>query len=390
MLYGKSNMKILHMAISDHYTEGMTYQDNMLIRQNLLDGHEVTIITDNYMYVNGEIVKGKEEDYIYTPGLRVIRKAYHPYLNETISSKICRIDGLYELIDSIDPDVILYHSVYGQPMKVMAAYLKMHPQTRAFIDCHESLYNSGSGHGKIANYLFYRVFQKHYLKYVMPYTHKILSVSYNSTEFLKKMYGIPDEQIEFYPLGGVVMSLEEREQYREARRNELALNPEDILLVHSGKLEPTKRTEELLDAFYDVKSNGIRMIIIGSIPADMHDILMPKIQRDNRVQYLGWKSGNELQEYICAGDLYIQPGLGSATLQNAACCGTAVAVYPHLGYTPVFGEENVFYIKTKEDIVSLLNRILEDRSYLEAMREKTYSVAKNVLDYRVLAARLYQ
>ena len=39
-------MKIAHIALADHFTEGMSYQDNMLVRCNCDAGHEVLVVSD--------------------------------------------------------------------------------------------------------------------------------------------------------------------------------------------------------------------------------------------------------------------------------------------------------------------------------------------------------
>jgi hypothetical protein len=50
-------MKILHACLASHYTEGMSYQDNLLPDQNAHDGHDVTVISDCYVYQNDRLVE---------------------------------------------------------------------------------------------------------------------------------------------------------------------------------------------------------------------------------------------------------------------------------------------------------------------------------------------
>ena len=124
--------------------------------------------------------------------------------------------------------------------------------------------------------------------------------------------------MEFYPLGGNIFPPEEYAEKRERRRVELGLAPDELLLVHSGKLDALKRTEELLRAFAAVPELKAKLAVIGSIPDDRKELLTSLMEQDSRVQFLGWKSGAELQEYLCACDLYCQPGSLSATMQNAS------------------------------------------------------------------------
>ena len=36
-------MRIAHICLASYFTENMTYQDNQLTNQNVLDGHDVQI-----------------------------------------------------------------------------------------------------------------------------------------------------------------------------------------------------------------------------------------------------------------------------------------------------------------------------------------------------------
>lgn len=50
-------LKIIHVCLASHYTEGMTYQDNQLADQNAADGHEVVVISDCCRYSGNALEK---------------------------------------------------------------------------------------------------------------------------------------------------------------------------------------------------------------------------------------------------------------------------------------------------------------------------------------------
>ena len=110
---------------------------------------------------------------------------------------------------------------------------------------------------------------------------------------------------------------------------------------------------------------------------------------DNRVVYLGWKSAPELVGYLCACDLYCQPGSVSATLQNAVCCGSPVMAYPHLPYTEALDFGNILWVETPEDMESAFKKLAEQKIDLTVLRKGSERCARELLDYRALAARLY-
>ena len=149
-----------------------------------------------------------------------------------------------------------------------------------------------------------------------------------------------------------------------------------------------KRTEDILLALADIKSERLRLIIIGSIPEDMELVLKPLINADIRVSYVGWKTADELMEYLCAADVYVQPGSQSATMQNAICCGCSMILYPHKSHEPYL-QGNGYYVRTIDDMKEVFQIISNDPNGINKMSENSMRIARELLDYKKLAARLY-
>ena len=66
-------MRIAHIGLASYFTEHMTYQDNQLSNQNVLDGHEVLVISNAAKYADGKVVDTGYEDYYLENGIRLIR-----------------------------------------------------------------------------------------------------------------------------------------------------------------------------------------------------------------------------------------------------------------------------------------------------------------------------
>lgn len=154
-------------------------------------------------------------------------------------------------------------------------------------------------------------------------------------------------------------------------------------------MEKAKKTSELVQALHAVQANNLKLLIVGSMTDEVAADVMPVVEADPRIEYLGWKSGEELMDYLCAADLYVQPGTQSATMQNALCCGSAAALYPYESHKYLLGD-SVFYIETVEDMKNLFAAISTNPDILEAKRAMSNKIARERLDYKVLAARLYQ
>ena len=52
-------------------------------------------------------------------------------------------------------------------------------------------------------------------------------------------------------------------------------------------------------------------------------------------------------------------------------------------------DTNVFWAKDKSEIKETLEKIVENPNILGDMSKRSYEVAKNILDYKKLSARLY-
>lgn len=381
-------MKILHISLAGFYTENMTYQENILTQYNAKDGHETVILSVNFQWEEAQVVKTPVCDRVMEDGVRLIRLKYLNPDSHFTHQKIRRVKGLYPLLEQLAPDVILSHGLCYWSVLDVIRYKKNHPEIKLYADTHTAAYNSGTNW--LSLHVLHRVFYRYLTQKALPYLEKYFYITELSRQFSIQNYGVPESLMEFYPLGGTLLTEEEYRAVRTRRRAELGLSENAPLLIHSGKLDALKRTDELLRAFAAVPELDARLAVIGSIPEDRKDLLNSLMEADKRVIYLGWKSGEELEEYLCACDLYCQPGSESATLQNAVCRGCPILSYPHEDYTTDLDYRNFIWVKTVEDMAAAFLRLEENPVLLDSLREGSWRCARELLDYRKLAARLYQ
>lgn len=381
-------MKIAHIGLASYYTEGMTYQDNQLAEQNARDGHEVLYVSNAFKYADGQVVETGYEDKVLGRGLRLVRLPYERFLTPFAAGKLRRVKGLRRLLEDFAPDVILSHDLSCWSVLDVIRYKKDHPEVRLYADTHTAAYNSGTNW--LSLHVLHRGLYRRLTQKALPYLEKYFYIGEGERQFSIQNYGVPESLMEFYPLGGTLLPEEEYRAARAKRRAELGVGEGTPLLVHSGKLDALKRTDALLRAFAAVPELNARLAVIGSVPEDRKELLTSLMEADKRVVYLGWKSGEELGEYLCACDLYCQPGSVSATLQNAVCRGCPVLSFPHEDYTKDLDYGNFIWTAAEEDMAAAFRRLAENPALLEALREGSCRCARELLDYQKLAARLYQ
>lgn len=391
--------KILYVGLSSHYTEGTTYQDQELVMQNIQDGHAVVYVSDCNLYESGvlrvtepEIKKMKcgatliRPKCMYTNTVSVFRNYLSQYL---------RFVWIYKTINHIlsemDPHIIYSHN---PTIPEICSYIKIkkkNPDVKIYYDYHIDSLNRGVFRlPKIFMYFLHENIYRLFLKRSLDSVEKIFYIWGGTKQYISTNYGIPDDMLEFLPLGGRVPDRVGYLCNRNKVRKDLQLGDDIILFIHTGKLSSEKRTSEIINAFKSVDNDKFRLIILGSIPAEQEDELSSLINSDSRIQYLGWKTGSELQEYLCASDVYIQLGSASATMQNALCCGCPVLLNSCNGYYNEFMRGNGMFVNDKEELMDALTLISENPNVLETMKDATWKIASELLDYKKIAARIYE
>lgn len=381
-------MKIVHLELAGFYNENTTYQTNLLAACNLADGHTVTIVSSPFHWEKAQTVYIPPCDQIVENGIRLIRLPYRNTSKCYSHQKIRAVVGLYETLERLQPDVIMCHGLQFWSVRDVIRYKKAHPAVKLYADTHTDYYTSATNW--LSLHILHRVFYRRLVRLALPYLEKYLCISDECRRFSIENYGVPEELTEFYPLGGILPTEEAYQAHRAARRAELGLQPGELLLVHAGKLEPQKKTDALLRAFAAVPEMKARLAVIGSIPEENKEELLAQMDADPRVTYLGWKSGDDLQEYLCAADLYCQPGKVSAIMQNAVCCRCPVMLYPHPDYKEGYDYGNILWEKDEADMSRVFRQLAAGEIDLAALGRGSERCAKELLDYRALAARLYR
>lgn len=380
-------MKILHLVLSNYYMDNCNYQENALTRQNMKDGHDVRIFASSVVYKGDSSQCYIEPStYVNEDGILVTRLPYRKNIMRILAAKIRAYPNLYKMIEEYAPDLIFFHGVQSYELLTVAKYKQNHPEIKLYMDNHSDSNNSASNF--FSREILHKIFYKKIIKKTISYINKIFYISIECGDFLRNMYDVPMEKMEFYPLGGDIIEGNQYVNTRESVRRSLSINDDNILLVHSGKINKYKKTIELLRAFKHVDDDRFRLLILGTITDDIKTEFKELIKNDNRVIYLGWQDAEKLLGYLCAADIYVQPGSQSATMQNAVCCGCPVMLYPHKSHKPYI-KGNGFYVETIQDMIDCLMTISKKPEILQKMSEASYVIAHELLDYKKLAERLY-
>lgn len=360
----------------------------MISNQNKKDGNDVLVVASTETFINNkEIGYTQPGEYVNGSGIRIIRLPYKKYLPHKLMCKIRVYPRVYKILDEERPDVILFHGPQSKELLTVARYKKNNPSIKLYVDNHADEGNSAKG--IISRNLLHKCYYRSILQKSLPFIDKLFYVTYDRKIFLEKYYGVPQEKMEFLPLGGTVVHSQERNDFRYNKRKELGFTEDDFVFVHAGKMDKLKKTKEILENFIMVSDTRLKLIIIGSFTDEVRDEVMPLILTDKRIKYLGWKTADELTQYFCASDLYIQPGTHTVLMEHATCCSLPVIVANLESYRFLLEDSKHAWIINKTDeMKDIFNMVSENPLILKNMSKDAYTFAKEVLDYKKIAARI--
>lgn len=379
-------MKIVHLCLSCFYIDGYAYQENQLVAQHVADGHNVTVIASTESFgADKKTTYSVPGDYLGTDGARVIRLPYQPGLPHRIATKIRAYPGVMALLNSLQPDVILFHGLCGWEICTAAQYKRQHPSIRLYADCHEDFNNSARTWASkwLLHYAYYRTI----LRWCLTYIDKILCVTVESIAFARDFYGVDESALELYPLGGYVYEDDEYAMVRALERARLKVSDQETLFVQTGKLDATKQLPDALRAFSTVNNESLHYVIAGQMTPEVQSTAQPLIDTDSRVHYLGWINPEALRRLLCAADVYVQPFGQTATTQMSLCCRCAIIVQDLPSHRALFCD-NGFLTNERNGLSAAFINAVSHADSLSAMKQASGEFAKRHLDYRSLARRV--
>lgn len=380
-------MRILHLCLSCFYIDDVLYQENELVREHVSLGHDVRVIASTEtMSEAGQITYTNPGEYLGSDGALVQRLPYRRILPQKIMRKLRMHPGVYSRIGNFSPDVIVFHGACGWELLTVKKYVDRHPNVCLWIDSHEDANNSARSF--LSRELLHRRYYGPILRRALGADGRVLCISLETMDFIHQTYGIPVERLDFFPLGGRPLDDRQYEIERAGKRSKLGLSDDHLMFFQSGKFGRLKRLRATLDAFLKTPDPSFRLFLSGVVTEDADEIRR-LIASDSRITFLGWSEPSEMVGLLAATDVYLQPGSQSVTMQNSMCQRCAVVIDDVKSHQP-FIDGNGFLTKAGTDMAEILQHISSHKPEVEAMKSKSYSIAKRMLNYSTQASQLIE
>lgn len=380
-------MKILHCCLSCFYIDGYSYQENELIREHVQAGHDVLVLasTESFDETQKKTYLNPGE-YIGNEGAKVIRLPFARWLPSFFMKKIKAYQGFLELLESYKPNVIMFHGIGSFELLTVSKYKKRNQNITLYADTHADYHNSAKNF--ISRNILHKFLYKLIIQNSLTYISKILYISIDSAKFSVDHYKIPESKLEFYPLGGHLYKDTDYFSRRNSIRKEYDLHENNILFLQTGKFDKKKKLIDSLRAFSHTKNPNFRFFIVGSfIDANIENLAHSFIKKDERVNFIGWKDSEIMKNFLCAADIYVQPGSQSATMQMSLCARCPV-ILDNVESHRIFIKGNGWLLNNSRELMDAFKEIESNTSILSEMSLKSFKVAKKILDYKKLAMRI--
>ena len=312
-------MRILHLCLGSFFVDNYSYQENILTKYHARMGHDVTVITSLFTF--GEDGQGTfffhSMEYDNSDGVHVIRlESRKPRI---FFSTLRRFQGLFETVCRVEPDIIFSHNLSYADTTEIRKYIKSHPSVKLFADNHADYVNSARNW--LSYHIKHAILWRHYAKVLEPYLIRCYGVTPMRCRFLKEMYHIAPNKIEFLPMGVDDNAIpENREEVRNMVRRELGIDKHDTVIFTGGKIDRLKNTHVLISALEIMKNNHVHLVICGTLTPSMEH-LRESIDANNHIHYLGWCDASRVMNCMVASDLACFPGTHSTLWEQAVGVG---------------------------------------------------------------------
>lgn len=379
-------MKIIHICLAASYIEGFGYQENILTQMHAEMGHTVVVLTSDFTFNSKhEVMKRAEEDYINDFGVHV--KVLPRSTRYGVYSRFNDFDGVYDALETENPDIIFVHGGQFVALKDVLKYCKRHQDVKLYIDQHGDYYNMHINTWK--RKLLQRRIYGHWMRKAIPFTQKFWGVTPWRCRYLQEVYGIPEDKIGLLVMGGDdrYIHFDQMPQLRSDVRKRLDLAENDFVVITGGKIDSKKNIHLLMEAIIKLNRDDLKLIVFGQ-PNDEMKPIIQKLSEDKHIRNIGWLDSAQVYDYFLASDLAVFPGTHSVLWEQACACGMPGVFkdWTDMHHVDVQGSAVFMQEITAETLSKEISDLCNSDQYRQ-MKNAAQDFAVDVFSYRNIAKR---
>lgn len=378
--------KILNICLNSPYSEGLSYQDNLLPKFQRRLGFDVIVFTSTYGFgASGVIEHIGEEDYVSSDNVRIVRMENDQRKPPTYRFKT--FGRLYTDIEAISPDIIFLHGLQMRDSATIARYASNHRQVKLYVDNHADYSNSATSW--LSKHVLHNVLWRYQAKLLEPLVERFWGVLPARVDFLIENYRLPRDRCDLLIMGADDDEVQRADcpTVRNATRYRLGFTEDDFVIVTGGKIDAAKRqTLDLMEAVVALRGR-VKLLVFGPVAEDMKQEFEARLD-EGTIAYVPWASSSESYDYFSAADLICFPGRHSVYWEQAAAMGKPMVVKDWPGTHHIDSGGSVMFLASTDSdaLTRVLGGIQCDGSWLKEAGEKARSGSSRFL-YSKIALR---
>ncbi len=381
-------MRITHLCLGCFFPDGYSYQENMLPKYHKKLGHDVSVIASLQTFdKNGNVsYMEKATEYRNEYDIPVQRLNYKKPVK--LYRKLKRFVGTYEAIEKTKPDILFIHGCQFLDMDVVVKYLKKSPGVTVYVDNHADFSNSAKNW---ISYIFlHKVLWKHCAHIIEPYTKRFYGVLPARVDFLKEVYGLPEEKIKLLVMGADDEKVEAalKPEVKREIRKKYGITDDDFLIITGGKIDNYKKQIlYLMEAVNKLQNDKVKLIVFGSVIPELKEKVEGLVGR--YTQYIGWVPSDLTDKYYASSDLVVFPGRHSVFWEQVAGLGKPMLCKEWNGTKHIDLGGNVIFLKSDsvEEIYGVIKELTEDKAKYQTMKSVAEREGMKVFSYADIANR---
>ena len=384
-------MRVAHIVGS--YREGLGYEENHLGFAQASLGTEVHLITalgdpHTWAGLQGPTkVMRDDEPGIYEDRGVTIHRLF-PHLRLRNGSQIV-LRGLKNTLKTIEPDILHIHSPVGI-LTIQALATAKSLDIPIVIDNH-LCYHNMRPYGRLKR-IYYYASGRTVLRYFDSVIHRYLPLTRDSEEVLHSELGVPREKMTHSTLGVDTESFAFNSHVRDAIRSQLGIPEDATVIAFVGRISPEKEVDVLVRAWSRLAiKHHTFLLLIGPLTREMESSLVELV--DPSLRHMCHITGNveyrSLPDYISAADIGAWPSSPGVSVIESMACHLAIIHSDEgaIGHLVANGNGRSFVRGDEHHLETVLDSIVSDRCEMNAMRQRSRSLAEEVFDWRVVAER---
>ncbi|MCV2349732.1 glycosyltransferase family 4 protein [Paucibacter sp. Y2R2-4] len=318
-------MKIVHLEDFIHPDAG--YQVNLLGRLQVLQGHEVQVVTAELDKIPSELtdffgrddIIGRDQRFENETGVKIHRV---PLFGFYSGRAIFRPFRLLRQVISTKPDVLFVHgedTLTGIVFILISRWLPF----PIVLDCHMLEMASKNKYREYFRWIYKRFITPIILKRKIPLIRVV------DSDFVQKCLGIPLSHTDLLSFGTDTDHFKPDPEKKASLRKELGLDPNAFLVVYAGKLDEHKGGKFLSSAISrslnDPSNRPIEFLVIGNAVGEYGETVESELAgSQNKIVRLPTQRYFDLARFYQMADLSVFPKQCSMSFFEAQSCGLPI------------------------------------------------------------------